>query len=489
MGKPTGFMEYNREVAPDRDIKERVKDWDEFHLHLPDDKQQNQGARCMDCGTPYCHVGEKYGCPVNNLIPEFNDMMCKGLWKQAVQRLLRNNNFPEFTSRVCPALCEGSCTLSINEPQVTIKDNEYAIIEKAFSEGWIKPCPPQKRTGKKVAVVGSGPAGLACADMLNKAGHTVTVFERDDRLGGLLMYGIPSMKLEKDIVNRRIKLMEDEGVTFIVNTEVGGNYPAKQLLEEFNATVLCCGATKPRDLLVEGRELKGVYHAMDFLVASTKSQLNSNFEDNNFISAKDKNVIVIGGGDTAVDCVATSLRHGCKSIKQFIRKPKPPVERTEENPWPELPRIYKQDYGQKEAEEIFGKDPRQFQTRVKKMIDDGNGNLKAVQTVKVEWETESDGRMVSTDVVGSEEIHETELLLLALGFAGPEERIINEMGIACDKRTNVDAPYGSFMTNIEGVFSAGDMRRGQSLVVWAIHEGRGAARECDRYLMGESYLP
>lgn len=489
MGKPTGFMDYVREEAEDRNINERIKDWDEFHLHLPEDKQRIQGARCMECGVPFCHVGKEYGCPVNNLIPEFNDMMYRGLWKQAVQRLLRNNNFPEFTARVCPAPCEGSCTLGINEPQVTIKDNEYAIIEKAFSEGWIKPCPPQKRTGKKVAVIGSGPAGLACADMLNKAGHTVTVFERDDRIGGLLIYGIPSMKLDKEIVRRRIRLMEDEGVAFVANTEVGVNYPVKKLSEEYDATVLCCGATKPRELLVEGRELKGVYHAMDFLVASTKSQLNSNFEDNKLISAKDKNIIVIGGGDTAVDCVATSIRHGCKSIKQFIRKPQPPMNRSEQNPWPELPRTYKQDYGQKEAEAIFGKDPRQFQTRVKKMIGDENGNIKEVQTVRVEWDIDSNGRMISSDVVGSEEIHKVEMLLLALGFSGPEDTIIKEMGVECDKSTNVCAPYGSFMTNISGVFSAGDMRRGQSLVVWAINEGRGAARECDRYLMGETYLP
>ncbi len=488
MGKPTGFMEYKREVAPDRDIAQRVKDWDEFHLHLPEDKQRIQGARCMDCGTPFCHVGDEFGCPLNNLIPEFNDMMYKGFWKQAVQRLLRNNNFPEFTGRVCPAICEGSCTLSINEPQVTIKDNEFAIIEKAFSEGLIKPCPPQKRTGKKVAVVGSGPAGLACADLLNKAGHSVTVFEREDRIGGLLIYGIPDMKLGKDVVARRTKLMEDEGIKFVTNTEIGVDYPAMKLKEEFDAAVLCCGATVPRDLPVEGRNLKGVYNAMDFLVANEKSMLNSSFEDNNYISAKDKDVIVVGGGDTAVDCIATAIRHGCKSIRQFIRKPQPPMERTSNNPWPQTPRVYKQDYGQAEAQELFGADPRQHKTRITKMIGDESGQLKEVQTVNLEWHTDEKGRLVSTDIAGTEKTYKADLVLLALGFSGPETAIIKGLGINQDRATNVDAKFGDFRTNIDGVFAAGDMRRGQSLVVWAISEGRGAARETDRYLMGTTLL-
>lgn len=494
MAKPTGFMDYVREVPKDRPCLERIKDWDEFHLPFEDEKRIIQAARCMDCGIPFCHSGllisgMASGCPISNLIPEWNELIYKGLWKEALQRLLATNNFPEFTGRVCPAPCEGSCTLGINEPQVTIKNNECAIIDKAFDEGWIKPRTDIIRTGKKVAVVGSGPSGLACADQLNKAGHEVTVFERADRIGGLLMYGIPNMKLDKKVVQRRVDLMQAEGVRFVTNTEIGKDYPAEKLKQEFDAVVLCGGATKPRDLPIEGRTLKGIHFAMEFLHANTKSLLDSHLQDNAYISAQGKDVVVIGGGDTGTDCVATSIRHGCKTVTQLEIMPEPPAARTANNPWPEWPKVKKTDYGQEEAIELFGKDPRRYCVTAKKFVGDENGNVQAVHTVKVEWQKDDSGRFVPKEIPGTEEVLPAGLVLLAMGFLGPESTALAPLGIECDQRSNVKADYGRYRTNVDGVFSAGDMRRGQSLVVWAIHEGRGAAREVDKYLMGYTNLP
>lgn len=495
MGKPTGFLEYQRELPPDRSPLERIKDWREFHLHFDrENESRTQGARCMECGVPFCQTGKilpggASGCPVHNLIPEWNDMIFRGLWKEAYERLRMTNNFPEFTGRVCPAPCEGSCTLGINEPPVTIKLNEVSIIDKAFEEGWVKPNPPAQRTGKKVAVIGSGPAGLACADQLNKAGHLVTVYERADRIGGLLMYGIPNMKLDKqEVVQRRVNLMAEEGITFITCTEVGKDVSAEQLRQEFDAIVLCAGATQPRDLPVEGRNFKGVHFAMEFLTANTKSLLDSQHADGHFISAKDKHVIVIGGGDTGTDCVGTSVRHGCKSVTQLEIMPRLPDARALDNPWPEWPRVHKVDYGQEEAAAVFGRDPRDYLVSTKKLVADENGQVKAIHTVKVYWEM-SAGRMHLVEVEDSEEILPADLVLLAMGFTGPEKTLVEALRLETDPRGNVKADYGKYATNLPGVFAAGDMRRGQSLVVWAINEGREAARECDRFLMGKTYLP
>lgn len=491
MGKSTGFIEYQRRVPEDRLPQERLNDWNEFHHHLSEAEQQVQAARCMDCGTPFCHTGILYkgmamGCPINNLIPEWNDLVYKGQWQEAVKRLRLTNNFPEFTGRVCPAPCEGSCTLGFNEPPITIKTNECAIIDRAFAEGWIKPQPPTVRTGKKVAVVGSGPAGLACADQLNQAGHLVTVFERHDRIGGLLMYGIPNMKLDKQIVQRRVDLLKAEGIEFKTNVEVGKDYPAEKLLAEFDAVVLCGGATKPRDLVVEGRNSNGIYFAMKFLHANTKSLLDSNHQDGKYISARDKDIIVIGGGDTGTDCVATALRHGCRSVRQFEIVPSLPTERALTNPWPEWPRVLKADYGQEEAIAVFGEDPRTYCISTKKFSADQDGNLEAVHTVAVKWEMKADGNWGFTEIPGTEKVWPAQMVLLAMGFVGPEESLLKQLGVEQDQRTNVKAEYGKFMTNIPGVFAAGDMRRGQSLVVWAINEGRAAAKACDQYLMNQS---
>jgi len=372
MGKPTGFLEFKRELPTDRPVDERLNDWKEFHHHQPEDKLRTQGSRCMDCGVPFCHTGTLIagmasGCPVNNLIPEWNDLVYKNLWQEAIERLHKTNNFPEFTGRVCPAPCEAACVLGINSPPVTIKNIEYSIVERAFDDGWVTPLPPATRTSKKVAIVGSGPAGLSAAAQLNRAGHLVTVYERADRIGGLLMYGIPNMKLEKEIVDRRVRLMEQEGITFVVNTEVGKHFAAEKLLSEFDAIVLCTGATKPRDLPVPGRDLKGIHFAMEFLHANTKSLLDSNLKDGKYISAKGKDVIVIGGGDTGTDCVGTSLRHDCKSLVQFEILPKPPNERASDNPWPQWPKVYAMDYGQQEAAKKFGADPRVYSISTKKI--------------------------------------------------------------------------------------------------------------------------
>lgn len=488
MGKSTGFLEYTREVPKDREPLERIKDWKEFHLELPEEVQQIQGARCMDCGVPYCHsgmmiAGGASGCPIHNLIPEWNDMIYKGLWKEALVRLLKTNNFPEFTGRVCPAPCEGACTVGLNEPQVTIKTNECAIIDRAFKEGWITPNPPKTRTDKKIAVVGSGPAGLACAAELNKAGHNVTVYERADRIGGLLMYGIPNMKLDKiDVVQRRVDLMTAEGINFVTSTEVGKDYAVADLKADYDAVVLCCGATKPRDLPVEGRALKGVDFAIDFLSANTKSLLDSNLADGNYTSAKDKHVVIIGGGDTGTDCVATSIRHGCKSVLQLEIMPKPPATRAESNPWPEWPKTYKLDYGQEEAVAIYGNDPRQYCTTTKKIVGDADGNVTEVHTVEIEWVADETGRMTMKEIAGTDKILPADIVLLAMGFLGPDDQLVDQLSLERDPRSNVKAEYGVYQTSTDSVFAAGDVRRGQSLVVWAINEGREAARACHAYL-------
>ena len=494
MGKPTGFLEYTRETPPYRHPALRLRDWNEFHEHVDESKHQEQGARCMDCGIPFCHTGQLIagmatGCPINNLIPEWNDLVYRGLWREALTRLHKTNNFPEFTGRVCPAPCEGSCVLGISEPAVTIKSIEQAIVDKGFEEGWILPEPPAKRTGKKVAVIGSGPAGLSCAAQLNKAGHLVTVFERADRIGGLLMYGIPNMKLEKSVVQRRVDLMAEEGVRFVTNTWVGRDIKADQLRSEFDAVVLCGGATKPRDLPIEGRELKGVHFAMEFLHKNTKSLLDNNLTDEEYISAFGKDVLVIGGGDTGTDCVGTSIRHRCRSLTQFEILPKPPMDRAPDNPWPQWPKVYKLDYGQEEAAALFGQDPREYAITTKRFVGDDNGHVKEAHTVRIEWGKDETGKFVMKEVPGSEKVWPAQLVLLAMGFLGPErEGLLEQLGVKIDERGNV-AGDASKMTSVPGVFTAGDMTRGQSLVVWAIHEGRAAARGVDRFLMGETVLP
>jgi len=493
MGKPTGFMEYNRELPSDRDPLERIKDWNEFHLHMEEEKLRTQGARCMDCGIPFCHTGTLLsgmacGCPINNLIPEWNDLIYRDLWHQALDRLHRTNNFPEFTGRVCPAPCEGSCTLGINDPPVTIKNIEVSIVERGWEEGWITPSLPDVRTGRNVAVVGSGPAGLSAAAQLNKAGHSVTVFERADLPGGLLMYGIPNMKLDKrEVVLRRIRLMEAEGIKFVCNTEIGGaGYPVEKLRSEFDAVILTTGATVPRDLPIEGRDLKGIHFAMDFLTANTKAVLN---EGAGFISAQGKDVIIIGGGDTGTDCVATSLRHGCSSVTQLEIMPRSPQERAADNPWPEWPKVHKVDYGQEEAAAKYGADPRVYLTTATKFEGDADGNLTAVHTVQVSWEKNDKGQFVPVPVPGTEQVRPAGLVLLAMGFLGPEQQLPEALGLERDPRSNIKADYERYATSVPGVFAAGDCRRGQSLVVWAFNEGRGAARECDRFLMGTTELP
>lgn len=494
MGKPTGFKEYVRQTPGERDPELRILDWNEFHEHMPVEELQHQGARCMDCGVPFCHTGDLManmasGCPVNNLIPEWNDLVYRSQWREAIDRLHKTNNFPEFTGRVCPAPCEGSCVLGIIEPAVTIKNIECSIVDKAFEEGWIQPMPPKTRTGKTVAVVGSGPAGLACAAQLNQAGHTVTVFERADRIGGLLMYGIPNMKLEKWIVERRVKLLEEEGIKFQTNTEIGKDITAKQMIDDFDAVVLCTGATRPRDLKIPGRELDGVHFAMEFLHANTKSLLDSQLEDANYISAKDKHVIVIGGGDTGTDCLGTSMRHGCKTLTNFEIVPHPPEDRGADNPWPQWPRIFRIDYGHAEATAKFGEDPRQFCIETIEFIGDENGRVKALTTCEVDWNQVTEGGPPFSRIPGTEKTWEADLVLLAMGFLGPETIISEQLGIEQDIRTNYKAEFEHYHTSLEGVFAAGDCRRGQSLIVWAINEGRGAARECDRWLMGSTQLP
>ena len=494
MGKPTGFMEYERQVSVAEEPKERIKHFNEFHTHLPKEKQQLQGARCMDCGVPFCQAGMDLcgmtsGCPLHNLVPEWNDLVYTGNWQQAYNRLKKTNNFPEFTSRVCPALCENACTCGLYGDPVATKENEYAIIENAYEKGYALPHPPKVRTGKKVAVIGSGPSGLAVADQLNKRGHLVTVFERHDRIGGLLMYGIPNMKLEKRIIDRKIDVMKAEGITFVTNTDIGKDIKPAKLLADFDRVVLCCGSSNPRDITAPGRDAEGIYFAVDFLSRNTKSLLDSDFKDGNYVSAKGKNVIIIGGGDTGNDCVGTCMRHGCKSVTQIEMMPKAPDKRAANNPWPEWPKICKTDYGQEEAIAVFGHDPRIYESTVKEFIKDKNGKLKAVKIVKLAWEKDPQtGRMNSKEVAGSEKIMDCELVLIAAGFLGAQKYVTDAFKVELTPRTNVKTEQNSFKTNVKNVFAAGDMHTGQSLVVKAIRQGRECAREVDESLMGYSNL-
>ncbi len=493
MGKPTGFMDFEREENLSSSVSERIKNYKEFHTPLDAEQRRSQAARCMNCGVPFCQNGKPIkgmvsGCPLNNLIPEWNELIYRNKSDEALKRLLMTNNFPEFTSRVCPALCEKACTCGIDSKPVTVRDNEYHVIENGFNSGLMNPQIPAYRSGKKIAVIGSGPSGLAAADTLNKRGHSVTVYERSDRIGGLLMYGIPNMKLEKWVIDRRRKLMEAEGVTFVTNADVGKNVSAEEIKREYDAVILACGASKPRDINAKGRDSKGIYFAVDFLKATTKSLLDSNLADNNYISAKDKNVIVIGGGDTGNDCIGTAVRHGCKSVVQLEMMPKLPDTRAENNPWPQWPMVCKTDYGQEEAAYLFGSDPRLYETTVKEFISDENGSLSAVKTVKLKWTTDSEtGRKTMEEIKDSEQIIPCELCLIAAGFTGSEEYVSQAFGVELDNRTNVKTEQGKYAA-AEKIFTAGDMHRGQSLVVWAVNEGRNAAREVDEYLMGYTNL-
>ncbi len=491
MGKPTGFLEYGRQGNPGQPPLERIKHWNEFHPMLPEEERRKQGARCMECGVPFCQSGVQLagmftGCPLHNLVPEWNDLVYTGNLGHALSRLAKTNSFPEFTGRVCPALCEAACTCGLNGDPVTVKENELAIIEAGFASGAMKPQPPRVRTGKRVAVVGSGPAGLAAAQQLNRRGHTVTVFEREDRVGGLLMYGIPNMKLQKEIVARRADLMAAEGVELHTSCDVGRDVSARQLLDEYDAIILCCGAKKPRGLPVVER-VNGAYYAVDFLTSTTKSLLDSGLAKGTYIDAGGKDVVIVGGGDTGNDCVGTSIRHGCKSVVQLEMMPKAPDSRAADNPWPQWPRVCKTDYGQEEAIAVFGADPRRYQTTVKECRTDENGALCSIVTVRLEPKVE-DGRRIMAEVSGSEEELPCQLLLIAAGFLGPEDYAADAFGVDRDGRSNVATFPGGYSTGVEKVFAAGDMRRGQSLVVWGIAEGRAAAREVDEYLMGYTNL-
>lgn len=476
MGKATGFLELDREVESYREIDVRINDYDEIFTGSHNlDQLQEQGSRCMDCGVPFCQSSN--GCPIDNLIPEWNDLVYKNEWQEALERLEKTNNFPEFTGRVCPAPCEGSCVLGLNNPAVTIKNIELAIIDKGFEEGWIKPRLVESRSGKKVAVVGSGPAGLAAADELNQMGHLVKVYERSDRIGGLLMYGIPNMKLGKDVVDRRVELLSDEGVEFITNVDVGKDITTKELQENFDAVIFATGATKARDLPAENRDAKGIYPAMDFLTSNTKSLLDNGQPDQSDLSADGKNVIVIGGGDTGTDCIGTSLRQGAKSIINFELMSRPPEDRSDNNPWPEWPVIFRVDYGHEESSKVFGKDPRHYQLLTKSFIKDSKGNVKGINTINVDF---IDGKLL--EIEGTEKTWDAELVLLSMGFLSPEHYLSDDAEIELDQRGNYLSEHGDYKTSKEGIFSAGDCRRGQSLVVWAINEGRGVASSVDNYL-------
>lgn len=494
MGKPSGFMDYERQVSVAEDPKSRIKHFNEFHTHLPKEKQQLQGARCMECGVPFCQAGMDLcgmtsGCPLHNLVPEWNDLVYTGNWQQAYNRLKKTNNFPEFTSRVCPALCENACTCGLNGDAVATKENEYAIIENAYANGYAKANPPRVRTGKKIAVVGSGPSGLAVADQLNKRGHLVTVYERHDRIGGLLMYGIPNMKLEKHIIDRKVDIMKEEGITFVTGTDIGKDIKPAKLLAEYDRVVLCCGASNPRDINAPGRDAEGIYFAVDFLSRNTKSLLDSGLADKKYISAKGKNVVIIGGGDTGNDCVGTCMRHGCKSVTQIEMMPKAPEKRADNNPWPEWPKVLKTDYGQEEAIAVFGHDPRIYESTVKEFIKDKSGKLKAVKIVKLAWEKDPEtGRMNMKEVPGSEKVLDCELVLIAAGFLGTEKYVSDAFKLEMTQRTNVKTEEGSFRTSVENVFTAGDMHTGQSLVVKAIRQGRECASQVDESLMGYTNL-
>ena len=494
MGKPTGFMDYERETSVAVSPKNRIKNYNEFHTPLSKEEQERQGARCMNCGVPFCQAGMTIagatsGCPLNNLVPEWNDLIYHGNWEQAYNRLHKTNNFPEFTSRVCPALCEAACTCGLNGDAVSVKENEHGIIENAYENGYAAAKPPKVRTGKKVAVIGSGPSGLAVADTLNQRGHNVTVFERSDRVGGLLMYGIPNMKLEKHIIDRKVNIMKEEGVEFITNANIGADIKASKIIKDFDKIVLACGASNPRDIKVPGRDANGIYFAVDFLKSTTKSLLDSELAEGTFISAKDKKVMVIGGGDTGNDCVGTSIRHGAASVIQVEMMPKLPSCRAENNPWPQWPRVLKTDYGQEEAIAVFGEDPRVYQTTVKEFIKDKKGNLTKVKLVKLEAVKDPEtGRLSMNEIPNSEYTVDCDIVLIAAGFLGAESYVTKAFGVEVNERTNVATKPCEYQTNVENVFVAGDMHRGQSLVVWAIREGREAAKAVDKSLMGYSNI-
>ncbi len=494
MGKPTGFIEYERKEAKAVSPKERIKNFNEFHTPLPEEEQKRQASRCMDCGVPFCQSGMTIkgmtsGCPLNNLIPEWNDLVYDGNWERAYNRLHKTSNFPEFTSRVCPALCEKACTCGLNGEAVCTKENELAIIEKAYANGWAAAKPPIVRTSKKIAVIGSGPAGLAVADQLNTRGHNVTVFERNDRIGGLLRYGIPNMKLEKHIIDRKLDVMKEEGVQFVVNSNVGAEVKAKDILKDYDAVVLACGASNPRDINAPGRDANGIYFAVDFLTSTTKSLLDNGLKDGTYISAKDKNVVVIGGGDTGNDCVGTCIRHGCKSVTQLEMMPKAPDERAENNPWPQWPLVCKTDYGQEEAIAVFGHDPRIYTTTVKEFVKDKKGNLSKLVIVSLESQVdEKTGRRMMVPVAGTEKEIPCELVLIAAGFLGTQKYVTDAFGVEVNERTNIKTADNQFETSVKGVFTAGDCHTGQSLVVKAIRQGRDCARAVDEYLMGYTNL-
>ncbi len=494
MGKPTGFLDYERKSSKAIEPKERIRNFCEFHIPLSEEERTEQAARCMNCGVPFCQSGMLIGgmasgCPLNNLIPEWNDLLYTNNFEQALFRLEKTNNFPEFTSRVCPSPCEAACTCGLNGNPVSIKENENYIIEHAYETGYIKPNPPEVRTGKKVAIIGSGPSGLAAADQLNKRGHSVTIYERNDRIGGLLMYGIPNMKLEKQVIDRKVAIMKEEGVTFFTNSDVGKNVKASKLMKEYDSVILCCGASNPRDIKVPGRDASGIYFAVDFLTATTKNLLNSELKDNMYIPCKGKNVLVIGGGDTGNDCVGTSIRLGARSVIQLEMMPKLPMERLETNPWPEWPKVLKTDYGQEEAIAVYGGDPRLYQTTVKEFVKDDKGKVCKVKCVKLESKKDAKtGRMNMVEVAGSEYELEVELVLIAAGFLGPEQYVSKTFGVELNERTNVKTQAGKYATSVPNVFVAGDMHRGQSLVVWAIREGREVAKAVDAHLIGYSNL-
>jgi glutamate synthase (NADPH/NADH) small chain len=479
-------MEFPRKGVPYRDPEERIGDFDEIFTAPVEEKLREQGARCMDCGVPFCQSDD--GCPIDNLIPEWNDLVYRGRWSEALDRLHKTNNFPEFTGRTCPAPCEGACVLGITDPAVTIKNIENAIIDRGFAEGWVEPRQPPPAGARRVAVVGSGPAGLAAADQLNKAGYAVTVYERADRIGGLLMYGIPNMKLDKAVVDRRVDVMRRSGVEFVTGADVGRNVDANALRADHDALLLATGATRPRDLDIPGRTLGGIHFAMEFLTANTKSLLNSNLEDGNYIDAKDKKVIVIGGGDTGADCIGTALRHGCRSLVNFELLGQPPDDRAEDNPWPSWPKILRTDYAHEETIAHFGADPRSYAILSERFGGNESNEVTRVETVRVDWHTDG-GRPTMSKLPGSGQTFEADLVLLAMGFLGPESYLAEALDVELDQRSNYAAEHGRFATSTPGVFAAGDCRRGQSLVVWAINEGRGAARAIDLHLSGSSRLP